>query len=259
MSYSVILPTLNEKGHIIQLIKKIEFIFSEIQQEYEIIVVDDNSTDGTIDLVKDVAKDYDNIKLFVRQDLKKNLANSIYLGIQKSKHENIIWMDADFQHPPDYIKLFHDYQKKYDVIIFSRFLKNSVRYFEDDKSKKELNENQSVFFNRLCNFFLYRNITDYTSGFVCVKRKIFENYKLKGNYGDYFVNFVVYCSLNNYSIIELPFKEKARYSGSSKTSMFSKNVGGKSKISIWGPFNYFILSLHYFFSLINNFFRKILS
>ena len=82
MSYSVILPTLNEKGNIIQLIKKIRFVFSEIRQEYEIIVVDDNSTDGTIDLVRDVAKDYDNIKLFVRQDLKKNLANSIYLGIQ---------------------------------------------------------------------------------------------------------------------------------------------------------------------------------
>ena len=145
MSYSVILPTLNEKGHIIQLIKKIRFIFSEIQQEYEIMVVDDNSTDGTTDLVRDMAKDYDNIKLFVRLDLKKNLANSIYLGIQKSKHENIIWMDADFQHPPDYIKLFHDYQKKYDIVIFSRYLKNSVRYFEDDKSKKELNENQSFF------------------------------------------------------------------------------------------------------------------
>ena len=160
MSYSVILPTLNEKGHIIQLIKKIKFTLSEIQQEFEIIVLDDNSTDGTIDLVKDVAKDYDNIKLFVKQDLKKNLANSIYLGIQKSKHENIIWMDADFQHPPNYIKLFHDYQKKYDIVIFSRYLKNSIRYFDGDKSKKELNENQSFFFNRLCNFFLYRNITD---------------------------------------------------------------------------------------------------
>ena len=168
-------------------------------------------------------------------------------------------MDADFQHPPNYIRLFHDYQKKYDIVIFSRYLKNSVRYFEVDKSKKELNENQSFFFNRLCNFFLFRNITDYTSGFVCVKRKIFENYKLKGNYGDYFVNFVVYCNLNNYSIIELPFIEKARYSGSSKTSMFGKDIGGKLKISIWGPFNYFILSLHYFFSLIKNFFRKILS
>jgi len=246
MSYSLILPTLNEKGHIIKLIQNIRFIFSEIQKEYEIILVDDNSTDGTIDLVKNVAKDYDNIKLFVRQGLKKNLANSINLGIQKSKYENIIWMDSDFQHPPDYIKLFHDYQKKYDLIVFSRFLKNSIRYFEIDKSKKELNENQSFFYNKLCNIFLYRDITDYTSGFVCVKRKVFENYKLKGNYGDYFVNFVVYCKLNNYSIIELPFRENERYSGSSKTSM--KN-----------PFNYIYLTIHYFVSLINNFFRKVLS
>ena len=173
MSYSLILPTLNEKGHIIKLIQNIRFIFSEIQKEYEIILVDDNSTDGTIDLVKNVAKDYDNIKLFVRQGLKKNLANSINLGIQKSKYENIIWMDSDFQHPPDYIKLFHDYQKKYDLMVFSRFLKNSIRYFEIDKSKKELNENQSFFYNKLCNIFLYRDITDYTSGFVCVKRNLF--------------------------------------------------------------------------------------
>ena len=85
MSYSVILPTLNEKGHIIQLIKKIEFIFSEIQQEYEIIVVDDNSTDGTIDLVKDVAKDYDNIKLFVREDQKKKFSQFYLFRYTKIK------------------------------------------------------------------------------------------------------------------------------------------------------------------------------
>ena len=42
----------------------------------------------------------------------RDLADSITLGIQKSKYENIIWMDADFQHPPDYFKLFHDYQNK---------------------------------------------------------------------------------------------------------------------------------------------------
>ena len=57
MNYSVILPILNEKGHIIELIKKIRFIFSEIHQKYEIILVDDNSTDGTIDLVKNIEKD----------------------------------------------------------------------------------------------------------------------------------------------------------------------------------------------------------
>ena len=133
MGYSVILPTLNEAGHIIKLIENIRSIFSEIQEEFEIILIDDNSTDATVDIIKKIAKNYENIQFFLRKDIKKNLANSINLGIQKSKYENIIWMDADFQHPPDYFKLFHNYQNKYDLIIFSRFLKNSIRYFEDKK------------------------------------------------------------------------------------------------------------------------------
>ena len=91
MSYSVILPTLNEKGHIIELIQNIRFIFSKISKEYEIIIIDDNSTDGTIELIRNVDRDYKNIKLFVRQGLKKNLANSINLGIEKSKYDNIIF------------------------------------------------------------------------------------------------------------------------------------------------------------------------
>ena len=217
MSYSVILPTLNEAGHIVKLIEKIRSIFSEIQEEFEIILVDDNSTDGTVELGENIAKKHGNIQFFLRKGLKKNLANSINLGIQKSKYENIIWLDADFQHPPDFFKLFRNYQNKYDLIIFSRFLKDSIRYFEKEKFKKESNENQSVFFNKLCNFLLYKDITDYTSGFICIKRKVFENYKLKGYYGEYFIDLIIYCKLNNYSIIELPFTEKARYSGISKT------------------------------------------
>ena len=243
MSYSIILPTLNEAGHIVKLIEDIRIIFSEIQEEFEIIIVDDNSTDGTVSLVENIAKDYENIQFFLRKGLKKNLADSITLGIQKSKYENIIWMDADFQHPPDYIKLFRDYQNKYDLVIFSRFLKNSIRYFEDEKFKKESNENQSVFFNKLCNFLLYRDITDYTSGFICIKRKILENYKLKGYYGEYFIDLIVYCKSNNYSIIELPFTEGARDSGTSKTY---------PEFSV----KYLILLYKYFVTLINNFRRK---
>ena len=71
MSYSVILPTLNEKGHIIELIENIQKVFSEINQNYEIILVDDNSTDGTIEILKEIEKKYENLKLFVRENQKK--------------------------------------------------------------------------------------------------------------------------------------------------------------------------------------------
>ena len=56
MSYSVILPTLNEKNHIINLIEEISKIFVLNKKNYEIIIVDDNSSDGTIDVIKDYVK-----------------------------------------------------------------------------------------------------------------------------------------------------------------------------------------------------------
>ena len=175
--------------------------------------------------------------------MQEGYRKSINLGIAKSRYENIIWMDADFQHPPDHIKLFYEYQKKYDVIIFSRFLKDSVRYFDKDSSKKEVNENQSIFFNKLCKFFLYKDITDYTSGYICVKKKVLENYTLNGYYGDYFISLITHLKKNNYSIIEIPFKEGERYSGHSKTIM---NYSLK----------YVIICSFYFLSLVKNYFKK---
>ena len=217
MSYSVILPTLNEAGHIVKLIEKINAVFFELHEKFEIIVVDDNSTDGTDRLCNEMVKVHKNLKFFSRKGLKKNLANSINLGIEESIYENIIWMDADFQHPPDFFKQFYKHKNKYDVLIFSRFLKDSIRYFEKEKFKKELNENQSVFFNKLCNALLYKDITDYTSGFICIKKKYLENYQLKGYYGEYFIDLIIYCKSKKLSIIELPFIERERDSGISKT------------------------------------------
>ena len=243
MGYTVILPTLNEKGHIIELIKDIQNIFSEINQDYEIIVVDDNSTDGTIESIEKITKDNSNIQLHVRRGLKKNLADSINLGLKKSNYENVIWMDADFQHPPDHIKSLHNNRDKSDVIIFSRFVKGSTRYFDENVSKKEFNENQSIFFNQICKLILYKDLTDYTSGYICIKKKVFENYNLKGYYGDYFINLIVHCKLNNYTIIELPFVERERYSGKSKTNVYS--------------FKYIVMCCNYFISLLRNYLKKI--
>jgi dolichol-phosphate mannosyltransferase len=239
MSYTVILPTLNENGHIIKLIQAIEQIFINNKLQYEILIIDDNSTDGTIDSVKKLLQQNYNVKLFIREGQKKNLAKSINLGIENSKFAKIIWMDADFQHPPEYIQKIIDNYEKTDVIVFSRFLKESIRYFEIEKNKKELNEDQSIFFNKLCRLVFYKDLTDYTSGYICLKKKIFDGYKLEGFYGDYFLSLLVHCKKKKLSILELPFKERARETGSSKTAI---------KINI----KYLYLCINYFLTLLKN-------
>ena len=243
MSYTVILPTLNENGHIVKLIQTIEQIFVDTKIPYEVLVVDDNSTDGTDESVKKLLHKNHNIKLFVREGQKKNLAESINLGITNSKFSKIIWMDTDFQHPPEYIKKIINSSDKFDVIIFSRFLKESVRYFDIQKDQKEFNEDQSIFFNKLCRFIFYKDLTDYTSGYICIKKSIFDNYKLNGYYGDYFLSLLIYCKKNNLSILELPFRERVRETGYSKTG---------TDINI----KYLYLCANYFLTLLNNIVKK---
>jgi dolichol-phosphate mannosyltransferase len=217
MQYSVILPTLNENGHIASLISAIEKILKLNKKVFEIIIIDDNSTDGTIDTVKSLVQQNNNLKLNVRVNLKKNLAESINLGIKLARYENIIWMDADFQHPPKYLEEFIQKSDQYDAVICSRFLKESERYFKDESLNKDINENQSYFFNQICKMFLYKDITDYTSGYICIKKKIFNNFELNGFYGDYFVTLLSYLKRNDFNIIEVPFKDEIRASGHSKT------------------------------------------
>ena len=217
MSFSVILPTLNEKGHILKLIEEISNIFEINKINYEIIVVDDNSDDGTYEVVENFKKNNANVKIILRKNKKKSLPSSLNEGISLSKYENLIWMDADFQHPPKYIKNFIEKSKNFDVIISSRFLEASDRYFNNNALKKEINENQSYFFNKLCRILLFRDITDYTSGYICIKKKFFNNYYLQGYYGDYFVNMIVELKIKKANIIEIPFKDAVRASGTSKT------------------------------------------
>ena len=217
MSFSVILPTLNENGHILKLIEEISLIFKNQKKNFEIIVVDDNSNDGTYDTVKNFQSTNPFLKTILRKNKKKNLAHSINEGIFISKYENIIWLDADFQHPPKYINDFILKSKNYDAIIASRFLEGSERYFNNSNLEKETNENQSLFFNKLCKMLLFKDITDYTSGFICIKKKFFENYTLKGYYGDYFVDMIVELKKKKFNISEIPFKDEVRASGYSKT------------------------------------------
>ena len=152
-------------------------------------------------------------------------------------------MDSDFQHNPEAINTLINHSEKYDFIICSRFVKGSTRYF-DKIDNQSFNEPQSIFFNKICKIFLFKDLTDFTSGFTCIKKNIFSDYKLKGYYGEYFLDLISHCKKKNIKIIEVPFDEKERASGFSKT-------GGLNM-------RYFIISLNYLFCFLKVLLRKYL-
>ena len=92
---SVILPTLNEEKNLKILVPQISSLFeNDLKLEYEIIVVDDGSTDSTNEYISSLMENNKSIKLILR-DKEKSLPLSILDGIKSSQFDNVMWLDAD--------------------------------------------------------------------------------------------------------------------------------------------------------------------
>ena len=94
---SIIIPTYKEKENIVPLIERIHNSLSKY--DYEIVIVDDNSADGSEELVAGLAKKYP-VKIIVRKN-KRGLSSAVVDGIASTESEFVIVMDADLQHPPE--------------------------------------------------------------------------------------------------------------------------------------------------------------
>ena len=188
--------------------------------DIEIIVVDDNSPDNTWEIVENIQCSDAAIGVIRRME-NPGLTNSINHGIQSATKDVIIWLDCDFSHPPDKIpQLIFMLNQGYDIAVNSRY---TIGAGEERSGK---GGTLQLFLSRLLNwsvrFLLYPSFSDYTSGFIAVKREVFNEMTLNGDYGEYFVDFI-YRSLKKgkYKVCEIPFIAPSRKSGESKTG---KNI-----------------------------------
>ena len=228
---SIILPTFNEAENIVPLIKTIQKV---VKNPKEILIIDDNSPDGTASLAHKYKKQYKakNISVIVRYK-NRGLTNSIRDGIKHAKGDIVVWMDCDFSHPPKMInKLVEKINDGYDIAVCSRFIKGGG--FKGKEEENLLAMTLSRLMNYTIQFILNRNFKDYTSGFIAAKKSIFKKIKLRGDYGEYFIDLIYKSLAYDYKITEIPFINMPRAKGQSKTgnNLFDYIMRGRKYIMI---------------------------
>lgn len=233
---TIILPTINECQNLKILIPEIVRNIDEATiNKYEIIVVDDGSTDETDDLINNFNNSNKNIKLLNRQS-EPSLPMSIYEGINKSNYDYVMWLDADGSMPATTIKDLISLQSENldNVIIGSRFVKGGgykgiqeigkTSFFSALANVRQSKDSvsgmiASTLFNKLLIFILKSPIKDLTSGFIIGKRQYFlEESFSKSSYGEYFVYLMTDLMKKNINIQELGYICETRIHGESKTA-----------------------------------------
>jgi len=117
---SVVIPTYNEAKNLPTLVERVRKSLRDVG--HEIIIVDDNSPDGTGELAERLAKKYGNLKVVHRRE-KKGLASAVVDGLNHATAPVICVMDADLQHPPEKIPaLFKEIENGADIAIASRYV-----------------------------------------------------------------------------------------------------------------------------------------
>lgn len=216
-SVSIIMPTYNEAGNVADLIRDSVRIVKEFGvSDIEVVVVDDDSPDQTWKVVMDTECPDAHIRVFRRLH-DHGLTASLNEGIAAAQKEVIVWLDCDFSQPPDRIpQMLYMIDQGYDVVVNSRYVLGGGEARSGKGGALQLYLSRRL--NGVLRFLLDSSFYDYTSGFVAVRRVVFSDMRLSGDYGEYFIDFI-YRILRDrrYRVCELPYIMQPRRSGESKT------------------------------------------
>jgi len=173
MKISIIIPVFNEEKTVIKILKYIKEIKYKIQGEFEIIVINDGSTDNTSNLLNEHRDIYDKL---ININLNQGKGNAINEGFKNSTGDIIIIQDADLEYnPDDYEKLLTPFFKyDADVVYGSRFRSsniNRVLFFWHSIANK--------FITLFSNIFSDLNLTDVETGYKAFKKDIIKKISLE--------------------------------------------------------------------------------
>ncbi len=203
--FSVVIPAYNEEESLKELIGSIENSFKKIRSSFEIIFIDDGSTDTTLDVLKHFAKEKSNIRIY---SFRKNMGKSpaLTLGFQKAQGKYVLTMDADLQDDPQNV------EKMFGVMKDGGF--DLVSGWRKDRRDSLFKIISSKIFNNLVIPKLFGlKLHDLNCGLKLYKKEVIENLTI---YGGMHRFIPVLAHQNGFKVTETPIIHHTRKYGYSK-------------------------------------------
>lgn len=209
---SIILPTYNEASNIVPLVNEI-IAAMPAAWRYEVLVIDDNSPDGTYQQASSAFAGDDRVRVILRTT-DRGFAKSIRHGIEEARFAQVVVMDSDQTHDPIEIARLLHVAQVYDIATGSRFaaggrMVDTTHYLI------------SMTFNWTLRLLLRTQIQDNLGGYFTARRdavlalpvdRIFQGY------GEYFFRLLFFSQRAGMSIVELPANYRLRETGKSKSN-----------------------------------------
>jgi dolichol-phosphate mannosyltransferase len=230
---SIILPTYNEKDNIVELVQAIHCHLTPEGFNYEVVIVDDNSPDGTADVVRAAFGGDPCVRLHVRTT-ERGLASALRYGAEHCDGDVLVFMDTDFNHDPAMIPQLIKFLEYYDVVIGSRFV---MRGGMEDRVRYVF----SFVYNLGLRFLFGTRVWDNLSGFFAIYREKLLELNLDEifyGYGDYFIRLLMVGWRRGWHMLEIPVFYRLRLRGHSKTQfvgIFTQYTGAilRLRAKLW--------------------------
>ncbi|MCK9281435.1 MAG: polyprenol monophosphomannose synthase [Melioribacteraceae bacterium] len=226
MKSIILIPTYNEIDNIQKLVPYLLSKYPEVS----ILVIDDNSPDGTHKWVKDFAENDQRVHLIKRAG-KMGLGTAYVEGYKymlTNGFDVAVQMDADYSHNPDDVKIFLEHIKNYDLVIGSRYIKG-VNVVNWPISRLLL----SYFANMYTRIITGLPIKDGTGGFKCFRSEVLRSInldKIKSNGYSFQIEMNYIAWKKGFKIFEFPIVFTDRFQGTSK---MSKKIVHEAIFMVW--------------------------
>ena len=215
MPISIVTGSLNEEGNIGRWLDSIDETIKNrnLNEIKEVVIVDDGSTDGTLNIIRDYQKRDMNFKIkLIERKAKMGTVNADIVGSRNASGDFIIIMDCDNQHPVEYLEsLVKKYREGYDIVVGSRYIPGSVNNWKMERQAISRVATEMAHF-----FFPYSNrIRDILSGYFLAKKEFITTLEPYKN----MYKLLLYISIFNpkyKNYAEVPVTMVDRVSGKSK-------------------------------------------